>query len=67
MAEEYCRANKRCTSLPLHGLHVIEMHAIGPVPYAGMQLLQLGASVLRISPPTDPRTGIPVDTHNSIC
>lgn len=43
---------------PLTGLKVIELHAIGPVPFAGMVLRQLGASVTRISPPNDPGLGV---------
>jgi len=45
-------------SLPLAAIKVIEMHAIGPVPFAGMVLRQLGATVTRISPPTDPGLGV---------
>jgi len=48
-------------SLPLAAIQVIEMHAIGPVPFAGMVLQQLGASVTRISPPSDPGLGV---NHN---
>ena len=33
---------------PLHGLNVVELAAIGPVPMAGMLLADLGADVLRI-------------------
>jgi alpha-methylacyl-CoA racemase len=33
---------------PLHGLVVIEMAAIGPVPFAGMMLADLGAEVIRL-------------------
>ena len=44
--------------LPLTGLRVVELHAIGPVPFAGMLLRQLGAEVIRISPPQDPGLGI---------
>ena len=44
--------------LPLDGLRVLELHAIGPVPFAGMVLAQLGARVTRISPPQDPGLGI---------
>ncbi len=43
---------------PLTGLKVIELHAIGPVPFAGMVLRQLGASVTRVSPPNDPGLGV---------
>lgn len=44
--------------LPLDGLRVIELHAIGPVPFAGMVLRQLGALVTRISPSQDPGLGL---------
>ena len=44
--------------LPLQGLRIIELHAIGPVPFAGMVLRQLGAQVTRISPPLDPGLGL---------
>ena len=43
---------------PLAGLEVIELHAIGPVPFAGMVLRQLGAQVTRVSPPRDPGLGL---------
>ena len=33
---------------PLHGLRVLELAAIGPVPYAAMLLADLGAEVVRI-------------------
>ncbi|HVL57903.1 MAG TPA: CaiB/BaiF CoA-transferase family protein [Burkholderiaceae bacterium] len=44
--------------LPLAGLTVIELHAIGPVPFAGRLLAQLGAEVTRVSPPSDPGLGV---------
>ncbi len=46
--------------LPLSGLTVIELHAIGPVPFAGMLLQNLGATVLRVSPPNDPGLGLSI-------
>lgn len=46
--------------LPLSGLKVVELHAIGPVPFAGQLLRSLGATVLRVSPPSDPGLGIGV-------
>lgn len=49
--------------LPLAGLRVIELPAIGPVPFAGMQLRLLGASVIRVCPPTDRRIGIEMDAE----
>jgi alpha-methylacyl-CoA racemase len=45
---------------PLHGFKVIELHAIGPVPFAGYILGQLGAQVIRVSPPADPQLGVGV-------
>ena len=36
---------------PLAGLRVLEMEAIGPVPWAGMMLADMGADVVRIDRP----------------
>lgn len=47
-------------SLPLDGLRVIELHAIGPVPFAARLLASLGAQVTRVSPPNDPGLGLKV-------
>lgn len=44
--------------LPLSGLEVVELHAIGPVPFAGRLLADLGARVTRVSPPRDTGLGI---------
>lgn len=44
--------------LPLTGLNVIELHAIGPVPFAGMLMRNLGANITRVSPPSDPSLGV---------
>ena len=46
--------------LPLDGLRVVELHAIGPVPYAARLLALLGAQVTRVSPPRDPGLGLKV-------
>jgi len=48
------------TPPPLSGLKVVELHAIGPVPFAGQLLRSLGARVVRVSPPSDPGLGIGV-------
>jgi alpha-methylacyl-CoA racemase len=45
---------------PLAGLKVVELHAIGPVPFAGYLLAQYGAKVIRVSPPADPGLGVEV-------
>jgi len=42
------------------------MHAIGPVPFAGMQLLQMGASVTRVSPPVERAIGIELSAHADV-
>ena len=53
-----CQRTDADDALPLAGLRVVELHAIGPVPFAGMVLRQLGADVTRVSPPQDPGLGI---------
>ena len=32
----------------LHGIRVVEMDAIGPVPFCGMLLADMGAEVIRV-------------------
>lgn len=49
---------------PLAGLRVLEMSAIGPVPFAATWLADMGATVLRIEPP-GPQFGI-VDARRAI-
>jgi alpha-methylacyl-CoA racemase len=46
---------------PLAGIKIIELHAIGPVPFAGQLLRSLGADVKRVSPPSDPGLGMPTN------
>ncbi|HKB54612.1 MAG TPA: CaiB/BaiF CoA-transferase family protein [Ramlibacter sp.] len=46
---------------PLHGLKVLEMPAIGPVPFCGMLLADLGADVLRLDRTGDSGLGLPVE------
>jgi len=43
------------TAGPLDGLRVIELAGIGPAPFAGMLLADLGADVLRIDRPGPPQ------------
>lgn len=45
---------------PLAGVRVIEMQAIGPIPYAGLLLADLGAEVVRIDRPQASDLGLPV-------
>jgi len=42
--------NESMDDARLTSLKVVELHAIGPVPFVGMQLQQLGDSVVRVSP-----------------
>ncbi len=53
-------------SAPLRGLNVVELSAIGPVPFVGLQLQQLGASVTRVLPPSDRAIGIDMDSRADI-
>lgn len=46
---------------PLADLKVIEMPAIGPVPFCGMLLADLGADVLRIDRTGDVDLGLPIE------
>lgn len=43
---------------PLQGLRVLEIEAIGPVPWVGMMLSDMGADVLRVDRPAPPDLGI---------
>src|SRR5690606_4702124 len=47
-------------ALPLRGKRVLELAAIGPVPFAGQQLLRLGADVTVLSPQSDRGIGLPL-------
>jgi alpha-methylacyl-CoA racemase len=46
---------------PLQGLRVIEMPSIGPVPFCGMLLADLGAEVLRIDRSNNADLGLPLE------
>ena len=43
---------------PLSGTRVLEFEAIGPGPFCGMMLADMGAEVLLIDRPDDPRLGL---------
>lgn len=43
---------------PLAGVRILEFEAIGPAPFSGMMLSDMGADVLLVDRPTDPREGI---------
>ena len=40
---------------PLHGVRVVELAGLGPTPYAGMLLSDMGADVVRVDRPGPPR------------
>jgi alpha-methylacyl-CoA racemase len=46
---------------PLTGVRVVELPAIGPVPFAGMVLADLGAEVIRITRPESADLGVALD------
>jgi alpha-methylacyl-CoA racemase len=43
---------------PLAGLKILEFEAIGPGPFCGMMLADMGADVLLVDRPADPRLGL---------
>ncbi|WP_101046829.1 CaiB/BaiF CoA transferase family protein [Macromonas nakdongensis] len=47
---------------PLAGLTVVEMAGLGPAPFTGMLLADLGATVVRIDRPAGPPSDHPLDT-----
>src|SRR5258706_8777473 len=46
---------------PLAGLKILEFEAIGPGPFCGMMLADMGADVLLVDRPDDPRLGFSRD------
>jgi len=48
---------------PLHGVKVLEIEAIGPVPWAGMMLSDMGADVIRIDRPLSIDMGVERETR----
>ena len=48
--------NPRVTG-PLAGTHIVELGSIGPAPFGGMLLADLGAAVIRIDRPAEARHG----------
>ena len=43
---------------PLEGVRVLEFEAIGPGPFCGMLLADMGADVLLVDRPQDPQLGL---------
>ena len=48
---------------PLAGVRVLELEAPGPVPWAGMMLANMGATVVRVERPAPADMGIQRDPH----
>lgn len=46
---------------PLAGLKVVEMVGLGPAPFCGMMLADMGAEIIRIDRPQKPTAGTSVD------
>jgi alpha-methylacyl-CoA racemase len=46
---------------PLAGVKVLELEAIGPAPFCGMMLADMGADVLLVDRPSDPQLGFERD------
>jgi alpha-methylacyl-CoA racemase len=51
---------------PLAGLRIVEIGGIGPGPFAGMMLSDLGAEVVRVDRPGVPLMGPPDERHNTL-
>ena len=51
---------------PLNGLKIVEMGAIGPVPFAGMLLSDMGADIIRIDRLTPSGLGVKKETRFNI-
>ena len=51
---------------PLAGLKIVEMWCIGPGPFAGMLLSDLGAEVVRVDRPVETEYGYPPDRYRTI-
>lgn len=46
---------------PLSGLKVVEFGTIGPVPFCGMMLADMGAEIVLIEPPVEREARMPID------
>jgi hypothetical protein len=52
---------------PLAGVKVVEFGGIGPLPFCGMLLADMGADIVRIQPPSGDPWPNPVTTRGKIC
>lgn len=51
---------------PLEGLKIIELWCIGPGPFAGMLLSDMGAEIIRVDRPVDPDYGYPDPKYRTL-
>ena len=51
---------------PLSGFKVLELESIGPVPFCGMMLADMGADVLLVDRPADPLLGLALPRHGDV-
>ena len=51
---------------PLQGLKIVEMWCIGPGPFAGMLLSDMGADVIRVDRPVEVEYGYPPDEYRTL-
>jgi len=51
--------NRPVSQIPLSGIRIVELESIGPVPFSGLLLAQLGADVTLVSAPHARDNGIP--------
>jgi alpha-methylacyl-CoA racemase len=51
---------------PLRGIRVLEFEAIGPGPFCGMMLSDMGADVLLVDRPTDPGLGLDRERRHDV-
>lgn len=51
---------------PLQGIRIIEFAGIGPAPFCGMMLGDMGADVIRIDRPQAARGSVPVDPRHNL-
>lgn len=51
---------------PLAGIRVLEFEAIGPGPFCAMMLADMGADVLLVDRPSDPRLGVGRDRWSDV-
>jgi alpha-methylacyl-CoA racemase len=51
---------------PLSGFKVLELESIGPVPFCGMMLADMGADVLLVDRPADPMLGLALPRRHDV-